>query len=107
MTGSTGVLERVHLSIRPGTEGAFEQAMTSSGLGVLRAAEGCRVVQLRRGVEDQATYLLTVEWDSVEAHTAFTGRPAFQILVEILKAHLAAPTDMRHFGPPLGSGSSA
>lgn len=97
-----GVLERVHLPVRPGSERAFEQAMAATGLGVLRAAPGCRDVQLRRGVESASTYLLTVEWDAVEAHTAFTRQPAFAGLVDILKAHLGGPTDMQHFGPPLG-----
>jgi quinol monooxygenase YgiN len=103
VTASTGVLERVHLSIVPGTEEAFEKAMTATGLDVLRGAQGCRGVQLRRGVEDPGTYLLAVEWDSVQAHTSFTQEPAFQELVTILKAHLAGPTDLQHFGAPLGS----
>lgn len=107
MTDPEGVLERVHLSILPGTEDAFEQAMTATGLEVLRAAQGCRGVQLRRGVEDPGTYLLTVEWDSVEAHTAFTQEPAFPSLVAILKAHLAGPTDLQHFGPPVAAGAGA
>lgn len=107
MTASTGVLERVHLSIVPGTEDAFEQAMTATGLAVLRAAQGCRGVQLRRGVEDPGTYLLTVEWDSVEAHTSYTQEPAFQGLVAILQAHLAGPTDLQHFGAPVGYGPVA
>lgn len=103
MSAGAGVLERVHLSIAPGTEEEFEAAMTSNGLGVLRAAAGCRSAELRRGVERPGTYLLLVEWDAVEAHTAFTQDPAFGGLVEILKAHLAGPTDMEHFGAPVGA----
>jgi heme-degrading monooxygenase HmoA len=99
---SSGVLERVHLPVRPGSEEDFERAMAATGLEVLRAADGCRDVQLRRGVESSSTYLLTVEWDAVEAHTAFTQQPAFAGLVDILKTHLGGPTDMQHFGPPLG-----
>ena len=101
---SVGVLERVHLPVRPGSEEAFEQAMSATGLEVLRSAAGCRDVQLRRGVESPSTYLLTVEWDAVTAHTAFTQEPAFSGLVDILKAHLDGPTDMQHFGPPLDAG---
>lgn len=100
---SSGVLERVHLPVRLGSEEAFEQAMAATGLEVLRSASGCRDVQLRRGVESPGTYLLTVEWDAVGAHTAFTQQPAFSGLVDILKAHLDGPTDMQHFGPPLGA----
>ena len=99
---SSGVLERVHLPVRPGSEAAFEQAMAATGLEVLRSAVGCRDVQLRRGVESPSTYLLTVKWDAVDAHTAFTREPAFSGLVDVLKAHLDGPTDMQHFGPPLG-----
>lgn len=99
-TGS-GVLERVHLPVRPGSEEAFEQAMATTGLDVLRSATGCRHVQLRRGVESPSTYLLMVEWDAIDAHTAFTREPAFAGLVDILKTHLGGPTDMQHFGPPL------
>lgn len=101
------VLERVHLTIVPGAGAAFEQAMTSSGLDVLRSAPGCLSAELRRGVEEPSTYLLLVEWDSLEAHTSFTGEPEFLGLVDILKAHLDAPSDMQHFTTLAASSSTS
>lgn len=95
------VLERVHLPVKEGTEADFEQKMSSTGLDVLRNAPGCHGVELRRGVETPGTYLLLIHWDSVEAHTALTQTAAFGDFVEILKGHLAGPTDMEHFGEPV------
>lgn len=95
------VLERVHLAVQAGTEADFEQKMTSDGLDVLRNAPGCTGAELRKGVETPGTYLLLVHWDAVASHIAFTKEPAFGGLVDILKAHLAGPTDMEHFGEPI------
>lgn len=97
------VLERVHLPVKEGTEAEFEQKMTGGGLDILRNAPGAGAVELRKGVEAPGSYLLTVEWDSVESHTAFTQEPAFAGLVEILVAHLAGATDMAHFGEAIGA----
>jgi heme-degrading monooxygenase HmoA len=95
------VLERVHLPIKEGTEEAFEEKMAGGGLDVLRNAPGCEGVELRRGVEDPSTYLLTVAWDAVGSHIAFTQEAVFADFVEILKAHLSGATDMAHFDEPI------
>ena len=71
------VLEHALLSVRPGDEEQFEAALDEA-LGVIGSAEGCGTVQVLRGVESPSTYLLLVEWVSLEAHTEdFRSSPAF------------------------------
>lgn len=66
------VLERAELVIREGAEEEFAAAMRARGVPILESFEGVRSVSLGRGIEDPRKFLLLVEWDSVEAHTAFS-----------------------------------
>jgi len=61
------VLEHALLAVRPGDEEKFEAALDEA-LGVIGGAEGCGTVKVLRGIESTSTYLLLVEWASVEAH---------------------------------------
>jgi heme-degrading monooxygenase HmoA len=62
------ILEHALVDIKPGQEDAFEAAFAEAKK-VLAAADGCRSISLRRGIESPSRYLLLVEWDSVDDHT--------------------------------------
>lgn len=79
------LLERAELQIREGLEQEFSAAMTKSGLALLASVPGVKSVQLGRGVENPQKFMLLVEWDSLDSHTAFKGTPAmveFRALVK-------------------------
>jgi heme-degrading monooxygenase HmoA len=61
------ILEHAVVDIRAGQENAFEAAFAEAKT-VLAAADGCRSISLRRGVEDPSRYLLLVEWDALDDH---------------------------------------
>lgn len=62
------ILEVSKLKIRPGKNGEFEREVASAA-PIFAAAEGCRSARLLRVEEDPESYLLLVEWDSLEDHT--------------------------------------
>jgi heme-degrading monooxygenase HmoA len=61
------ILEHAVVDITSGQEDAFEAAFAEAKT-VLAAANGCRSISLRRGIEDPSRYLLLVEWDELDDH---------------------------------------
>ncbi|CAA9475179.1 MAG: hypothetical protein AVDCRST_MAG05-868 [uncultured Rubrobacteraceae bacterium] len=63
---------------------------------ILDDAEGSGGVSLHRGVEDPDSFTPTVEWGSVDAHTALTRTPRFESFGEAIGPHLAGRPEVRH-----------
>ena len=93
------VIERAEFPIKPGQEEAFAAAMAGRARTVLLEAEGCRSVVTARGIENPDTFILLLEWDSVDAHTAFTKTPAYKELGGLIGGLVAGPANMAHFQP--------
>ena len=91
------VLERAQFRIVPGREDEFETAFEQARLVIARS-HGFRGATLSRGVESPSTYLLLVEWATLEDHTV--GFRESDLFVEWrgLLGHLfdGAP-DVEHF----------
>lgn len=62
------IVESVVLPVVAGREEEFEAAFARA-VPLIACQPGYGGHTLRRGIEKQATYLLTVEWESLEAHT--------------------------------------
>jgi len=73
----------------------FVEAYTSVA-GILNDAEGSRGATLHRGVEDPDSFILIVEWVSIEAHTTLTQKPEFGSFGEAIGPFLAGQPDVRH-----------
>jgi heme-degrading monooxygenase HmoA len=89
-----GFVERVEVPITDPE--AFEK-VAPRALPILRAAPGCHGVRALRCVEDPDTYLLLIEWDSVEDHVKFTKTPEFAEFVGVVREFFAGPSKMHHF----------
>lgn len=97
------VLEQVQLSIEPGREAGFEAAYAEA-VQVIGEQAGFRRVALCRGIEEPSSYLLLVEWDSLEAHTeGFQKSPDFQRWRALVGPFFAGPPLLRHY-TPVGTG---
>lgn len=71
------VLEHARINVIPGREAEFELALAKAR-AVISAADGFLSLELHRGVESPAHYLLLVEWATLEDHTVgFRESPAF------------------------------
>jgi heme-degrading monooxygenase HmoA len=61
------ILEQALLTIRPGREAAFEEAMRSA-VRLISATPGFISLAVRPCAEKANVYLLLVGWESIEAH---------------------------------------
>lgn len=78
------VTEHALLQVRPGHEEDFERALAQAR-PLIASTPGFRGLQLKRSVESPSTYLLLVEWDSVEAHTVgFRGSDRYRAWRDLL-----------------------
>ena len=72
------IIEHALLTVKPSLEAEFEQAFASAR-EIIAASPGFGGLTVSRGIESPSSYLLLVNWDSVEAHeVGFRGSPAFQ-----------------------------
>jgi heme-degrading monooxygenase HmoA len=72
------ILEVALLNVIPGREAEFEAAFRQAQ-AIIASMKGCRSHKLRRCLEAPNRYVLLVEWDKLEDHTAgFRGSPEYQ-----------------------------
>ncbi|WP_062313189.1 antibiotic biosynthesis monooxygenase family protein [Demequina rhizosphaerae] len=72
------ITESVVLRVHPGREVEYEAAFREAS-PIIARQRGCLTHSLKRGIEDPSTYLLTVEWESLEDHeTGFRGSADYQ-----------------------------
>lgn len=90
------ILETATFTILPGKEAAFEVAVAAAR-PLFARARGCRSMALRKVVEDPSSYLLMVEWDTLEDHTvAFRQSEDFQTWRGLVGHCFAAPPAVIH-----------
>ncbi len=90
------IWEIAEIDVRPGTEPAFEAAVTEAEPLFLRAP-GCHGVQLRRSVELPSRYRLIVEWETVEHHTVgFRSSADFGRWRELAAPYFDSPPVVEH-----------
>lgn len=64
------VTEYAWLKVNSGQEAAFiEEARKFTK--IVEADGGCRHVEVSQGVESPENFLISIDWDSIEAHKAF------------------------------------
>ena len=91
------VLERALITVRPGQEEAFEQAFATARAQVT-GSRGFLSGTLSRGVESPSTYLLLIEWETLEDHTeGFRGSPAFTEWRRLLGPSFDGAPDVEHY----------
>jgi heme-degrading monooxygenase HmoA len=72
------ITEHAVLPVIAGQEGEFMATMDRAK-AIIAASPGFVSMRVARGVERPNTFLLLVEWDTLEAHTeGFRGSEAFQ-----------------------------
>jgi heme-degrading monooxygenase HmoA len=90
------LVERSELTINEGLEDDFAAAMSERGIKLLFGVPGVTSVQLGRGVENPAKFMLLVEWTAMSAHTAFKSSPVYPEFSRLLKPFIKAGA-MEHF----------
>jgi heme-degrading monooxygenase HmoA len=93
------ILEHVLLPIIPGRETEFEDAFAAVR-HLPTEIEGFQSLALSRGIESPSTYLLLIEWDSVEAHEKGFRGSAQYVEWKAALHHLYDPFPVvEHFEP--------
>lgn len=91
------VYELGEMTIRPGSEAAFEAAYAEA-LTLLRRAKGFRSAQVMRGLEHPDHYRVLIAWETLENHTDdFRGSPDHARLIELVRPHYAEPARILHY----------
>jgi heme-degrading monooxygenase HmoA len=96
------ILESAALPVRPGAEDDFEAAFAQAR-PLIQRQPGCHSARLLRCVERPSTYLLLVEWETLEAHTeGFRGSPEYQTWRALLHHFYEPMPVVEHFAPVSG-----
>ena len=91
------ILERAIFAIKPGQAEDFENAFAQAG-ALIRAAKGCRKAEMHRGIENPDSFILLVEWDTLEDHmVGFRESHAFTEWRALLGPHFASPPAVEHY----------
>ncbi|WP_062465288.1 antibiotic biosynthesis monooxygenase family protein [Demequina soli] len=91
------IVESVVLRVHPGREADYEAAFRAAEPLIARQP-GHRSHSLLRGVEDPSTYLLTVEWETVEDHeVGFRGSADYQEWRRLLHPFYVALPPVPHY----------
>lgn len=91
------VLEIAQIFITPGSEEDFLAAYRQ-GRGLLLEVDGCHSVRMTRGVESPSTFVMIVEWDSVETHVeGFRNTDRWVRWRDLIAPHFDRPPFIEHF----------
>jgi heme-degrading monooxygenase HmoA len=92
------ILEHADITILPGRQAEFDQAIQHGIATVISKSQGFRDARVHKGIESPERYLLTIHWDTLENHTVdFRGSPAFQAWRAIVGPFFAQPPVVEHF----------
>jgi quinol monooxygenase YgiN len=91
------VIEYIRSTIPPEQREVFERAYADAGRS-LAASSHCRSYELARCVEEPASYVVRIEWDSLEGHEqGFRSSPEFRTFFALLRPYFDAIEEMRHY----------
>lgn len=80
------VLERAEIIVKPGHEDTFD-GLRPEIMRLLEACPGCQSAKVLRGIENPASFLFLLEWDSIEAHNAAKPNQNFVQFTQLIAPH--------------------
>lgn len=91
------ILEYIRYTIPEAQAAGFESSYAEAGKS-LAASAHCLGFELSRCLDDPTSYILRIEWDSVEGHMqGFRSSPEFRTFFAAIKPHVNQITEMRHY----------
>jgi quinol monooxygenase YgiN len=91
------IVEIADFNAQPGKAEEFLEGL-KRGMEVVRKAEGCRAVIIRRQIEDPNHFVAQIEWETLEHHTVmFRGIPQFQEYRSHITGLFVDPIVARHY----------
>lgn len=90
------ITEMAEIVVNAGTDQQFEAAVAAAA-PLFKRARGCRSMRLERGIEHPDTYLLVVEWETLEDHEIhFRQSDDFQAWRRLVGEYFSAPPKVIH-----------
>ncbi|MFE7750471.1 putative quinol monooxygenase [Streptomyces sp. NPDC057428] len=89
------VWEVARITVAEATEDEFE-SIVRSHIPLLRATDGCLDVKLLRAVDAERTFVLLLQWESVDHHLEFTKTEEFAGFVGALGPLFTGTPDTFH-----------
>lgn len=91
------MLETAFIHVTPGQEDDFLAALEDAK-NVLAQAKGWKGITVKRGVERNSTFMLAIEWETLENHTVdFREGPLFPQWRAIIGPFFASAPDVEHW----------
>jgi heme-degrading monooxygenase HmoA len=92
------ILELADITIHPGQNAAFEEAIQRGLQTVISKAQGFQGFKVNHGIENPQRYVLQIFWTTLEDHTVgFRNSPAFAAWRAIVGPFFASPPVVEHF----------
>jgi heme-degrading monooxygenase HmoA len=93
------ILERALIHVLPGQEAEFERSLVEAR-DVIAKADGFGSIRVLRGIESPHTYLLLIEWESLEDHMdGFRKSDLYNHWRALLYPHFDGATQVEHYAP--------
>lgn len=91
------IIEYLRYTIDDARHSAFEEAYTHAGI-ILMQSTHCLGYELSRCVEDPSSFILRIEWDSLDGHlTGFRTDPSFPSFFAAIGPYTHDMQEMRHY----------
>lgn len=93
------IVEYIRYKVGPERAAAFEAAYAAARAS-LDASPHCLRYEVSRCVEDPGTYVVRIEWDSLEGHLrGFRTSPEFRAFFAAVRPFVDDIEEMRHYEP--------
>ena len=90
------LVERSELTVRDGSAPAFEAAMREKALPMMKEVPGVLSLRFGPSIENPDRFIILVEWESLDAHSAFSDHPVYPEFRACFSPHTATGL-MEHF----------
>lgn len=95
------VTELAELHIQPGTDAAFLAAVQQA-VPLFQRARGCTAMRLEKRVEEEDSYLLIIDWATLDDHNVhFRESADFQTWRGLVGGFFAKAPTVTHIAPAL------
>lgn len=91
------IVEYIRYHVSEGQGPALEQAYTHASKALVQSPH-CLAYELAHCAEDPTSYILRIEWDSIEGHLqGFRKSPEFQSFFTAISPFVSNIQEMRHY----------
>lgn len=93
------IVEYIRYTVPETQSAEFERSYAEAGTS-LQGSAHCLAYELSHCLDDPSSYILRIEWDSVEGHMqGFRNSPEFRRFFTAIRPYVNQISEMRHYRP--------